>query len=72
MTRLPKDLARELDATVAGYADTTPAASLAYAQEDEIIAAGWGADPDTLFQAASISKSVAALLALSRVAEGKL
>src|SRR5438477_6743145 len=45
LTRLPKDLARELDATVAGYADTTPAVSLAYAQEDEVITAGWGPDP---------------------------
>jgi CubicO group peptidase (beta-lactamase class C family) len=72
LTRLPKDLARELDATVAGYADTTPTVSLAYAREDEVITAGWGAEPDTLFQAASISKSVAALLALTLVAEGKL
>src|SRR5262249_51074019 len=73
LTSLPKDLARGLDATVAGYADTTPAVSIAYAaQEDEIVTAGWGAAPDTLFQAASISKSVAALLALSLVGEEKI
>jgi CubicO group peptidase (beta-lactamase class C family) len=72
LTPLPKDLACTLDATVAGHADTTPAVSLAYAQEDEVTTAAWGADPDTLFQAASISKSVAALLALSLVAEEKL
>ena len=72
MRSLPDDLARELGATAAAHADTTPAVSLAYAEEGDVAAAGWGADPDTLFQAASISKPVAALVALCLVADGKL
>src|SRR5262249_60708450 len=42
LTSLPRDLARGLDATVAGCADTTPAVSIAYAaQGGEIVTAGW-------------------------------
>ncbi|HJQ51850.1 MAG TPA: serine hydrolase domain-containing protein [Gaiellaceae bacterium] len=72
MTPLPTKLARELDGTVASGAELTPAVSLAYAENGEIVTAGWGADADTLFQAASISKSVSALVALCLVADGTL
>ena len=57
---------------MAGSEDLVPAVSLAYTQGEDIVTASWGAEPDTLFQAASISKPVAALLALSLVADGTL
>jgi len=72
LTALPDDLARELTATVTSYAGLTPAVSLAYAQDEDIVTAGWEATPDTLFQAASISKAVTAVLALCLAADGKL
>jgi CubicO group peptidase (beta-lactamase class C family) len=57
---------------VAGSEELVPAVSLAYALDGEIVTAGWRAEPDRLFQAASISKPVAALLALCLVADGEL
>jgi CubicO group peptidase (beta-lactamase class C family) len=57
---------------VAGRNDLVPAVSLAYTQGEDVVTASWGADPDTLFQAASISKPVASLLALCLVADGRL
>jgi CubicO group peptidase (beta-lactamase class C family) len=69
---LPKPLARELGATIANSAGLTPSVSLAYAKNGEVVAMGWGADPGSLFQAASISKSVSAFLALCFVGDGKL
>jgi CubicO group peptidase (beta-lactamase class C family) len=65
-------LADALGVTVASFADSTPSVSLAYVENGAVVTASWGADTDTLFQAASISKPVAAFLALSLVAEGKL
>lgn len=68
----PQDVVRELEAGVKRFADLTPAVSVAYVQDDEIVSAAWGADANTLFQAASISKPVAAAVALSLVADGTL
>ena len=56
----------------AGGTGLVPAVSLAYAMDEEIVTAVWGAEADTLFQAASISKPVTALLALCLVADGDL
>ncbi len=51
----------------------TPAISVAVMRGGEIEwAHAWGATPETLFQAASISKPVAAAVALRLVADGKL
>lgn len=72
MTSLPRGLSRALGKIVAGSEGLVPAVSLAYAQGEEIVTAGWGAEPETLFQAASISKPVTALLALRLVADGEL
>lgn len=72
MSSLPFRLRRELAKLVAESEDLVPAVSLAYAQGDEIVTASWGAEPETLFQAASISKPVSALLALHLVGEGVL
>ena len=72
MTSLPRALRRELAKTVAASRDLVPAVSIAFAQDEEVVAIGWGAEPDTLFQAASISKPVSALLALCLVADGTL
>jgi CubicO group peptidase (beta-lactamase class C family) len=57
---------------VADSKGLVPAVSLAYTRDEEIVTACWGAEPDTLFQAASISKPVSALLALCLVADGTL
>lgn len=65
-------LVEELGAVAASFADTTPAVSLAFLEHGDLTNEAWGAEPDTLFQAASISKPVAALVALSLVAEEKL
>lgn len=72
MTSLPRALRRELAETAALRKNLVPAVSLAYAQDEEIVAVAWGAEPDTLFQAASISKPVSALLALCLVADGTI
>lgn len=72
MTSLPRALRRELDGVVSRSDGLVPAVSLAYAQDEEIVTACWGAEPGTLFQAASISKPVTALLALRLVADGEL
>ena len=72
MTSPPDRLTRELGKTVASGAELTPAVSLAYAEGGDVVTAGWGAAPDTLFQAASISKAVTAGLTLHLVADGTL
>lgn len=41
-----------------------PAASVAVAADQQEVIEGWGVSPGTLFQAASISKPVAAIAAL--------
>jgi CubicO group peptidase (beta-lactamase class C family) len=72
MTSLRPDLAHELTAIVAQRSDLVPAVSLAYTGGGDVFTAGWGASADTLFQAASVSKAVAAFLALCLVGEGTL
>ncbi|HEY8108060.1 MAG TPA: serine hydrolase domain-containing protein [Gaiellaceae bacterium] len=72
MTSPPRALRRELGKIVSRSEGLVPAVSLAYAQDEEIVTAEWGAEPETLFQAASISKPVTALLALRLVADGEL
>jgi len=52
--------------------DAVPAASVAVAADGQEVIAAWGARTSTLFQAASISKPVAALVALRLVADGRL
>ncbi len=52
--------------------EAVPAASVAVAVDQERIVAAWGARISTLFQAASISKPVAAIAALRLVVEGCL
>lgn len=49
-----------------------PVASIALAVDSDEVALAWGAEPGALFQAASISKPVAALAALRLVAQDKL
>jgi CubicO group peptidase (beta-lactamase class C family) len=50
----------------------TPAASIALAVDSDEVASVWGAGPGALFQAASISKPVAALVALRLAAQDEL
>ena len=49
-----------------------PAASIAVAVDQQTVIEAWGAKTSTLFQAASISKPVAAMVALRLVADGHL
>ena len=49
-----------------------PAASVAVAVDCDEVASAWGVEPGALFQAASISKPVAALVTLRLVAQDKL
>jgi CubicO group peptidase (beta-lactamase class C family) len=49
-----------------------PAASIALAVDSDEVTSSWGVEPGALFQAASISKPVAALVALRLVAQDKL
>lgn len=49
-----------------------PAASIALAVDSDEVTSSWGVEPRALFQAASISKPVAALVALRLVAQDKL
>ena len=49
-----------------------PAASVAVAVDGDEVTSAWGVEPGALFQAASISKPVAALVALRLVAQDKL
>jgi CubicO group peptidase (beta-lactamase class C family) len=52
--------------------DAVPVASAAVIVDQDEVSATWGAPHGTLFQAASISKPVAALVALRLVAQGSL
>ena len=49
-----------------------PAASIAVVVDQQTVIEAWGAETSTLFQAASISKPVAAMVALRLVADGQL
>jgi CubicO group peptidase (beta-lactamase class C family) len=49
-----------------------PAAAVAVLVAEDEVTAAWGAEKGTLFQAASISKPVAALMALRLAAQGRL
>jgi CubicO group peptidase (beta-lactamase class C family) len=49
-----------------------PAASIAVVADEQTFTEAWGAKTSTLFQAASISKPVAAIVALRLVADGRL
>jgi CubicO group peptidase (beta-lactamase class C family) len=49
-----------------------PAASAAVIEHGELIVGAWGAEPDTLFQAASVSKPVTAFAVMRLVASGRL
>lgn len=49
-----------------------PAASVAVVVDGQTVVEAWGAETSTLFQAASISKPVAAMVALRLVADGRL
>jgi CubicO group peptidase (beta-lactamase class C family) len=49
-----------------------PVASIAVAVDQQTVIEAWGAETSTLFQAASISKPVAAMVALRLVADGHL
>jgi CubicO group peptidase (beta-lactamase class C family) len=49
-----------------------PAASIAVVADQHTVIEAWGAETSTLFQAASISKPVAAMVALRLVADGHL
>ncbi len=52
--------------------DAVPVASIAVAVDQHEVVAAWGAQTSTVFQAASISKPVAAMVALRLVAEDRL
>ncbi|GAA0917950.1 serine hydrolase domain-containing protein [Virgisporangium aurantiacum] len=67
-------LVGELSAVLAGIpgGDRVPAVSVAVLAAGAVRTAAWGATPDAVFQAASISKPVAAVTALRLVAEGRL
>jgi CubicO group peptidase (beta-lactamase class C family) len=49
-----------------------PAASVAVIDHGELIVGAWGSEPDTLFQAASVSKPVTAFAIMRLVASGRL
>lgn len=68
-----RDLSESLSAAFAARPDPelVPVTSLAVHAGDDL-AVAWGADPDALFQAASISKSVAAFAAMRLVAAKEL
>lgn len=51
---------------------SVPAASVAVAVDQQVVIEAWGVRPETVFQAASISKPVAALVALRLAADGRL
>jgi CubicO group peptidase (beta-lactamase class C family) len=67
---LPATLAAAFDARPDPAA--VPAASIALAVDGDEAALAWGVEPGALFQAASISKPVAALVTLRLVAQGTL
>lgn len=68
-----RDLSESLSAAFAARPDPelVPVASVAVHAGDDL-AVAWGADPDALFQAASISKLVAAFAAMRLVAAKEL
>jgi CubicO group peptidase (beta-lactamase class C family) len=67
-------LSASLSAAFAARPDpaAVPAASVAVLMDQDEVMAAWGAEKGTLFQAASISKPVAALMALRLAAAGRL
>src|ERR1022692_2300317 len=67
-------LLASLSAAFAARPDSAavPAASVAVLVAGDEVTAAWGAPDGTLFQAASISKPVAALAALRLAAQGRL
>ncbi len=67
-------LAVALSEAFASRADpaAVPVASIAVVGDQQTVIEAWGAETSTLFQAASISKPVAAIVALRLVADGQL
>jgi CubicO group peptidase (beta-lactamase class C family) len=67
-------LTASLSAAFAARPDpvAVPAASVAVLVAEDEVTAAWGAEKGTLFQAASMSKPVAALMALRLAAQGRL
>ena len=65
-------LCASLSAVFAGHREAVPAASVAVSSDRDEVTVAWGVGENTPFQAASISKPVAALVALRLVARDEL